>query len=131
MADAVAIEGREGIYSGGFDLKVMKSTDPNAVRKMTISGAHVALKACDFPRPIVAAVTGHAVAMGAIFNMGLDWRIGAKGNFKHGLNEVRDGMALPVFAIELRRDRINPRFYQEATLQFPGEGTTSTTGSDH
>ena len=124
-AGAVVIEGREGLYSGGFDLNVMNSTDPNAVRKMIISGAHVALKARDFPRPIVAAVTGHAVAMGAIFNMGLDWRIGAKGNFKHGLSEVRGGIALSVFAVELTRFRINPRFYQEVILQSrlfsPGE----------
>jgi len=116
-AGAVVIEGREGIYSGGFDLNVMNSTDRNAVRQMTMSGARVALKAFDFPRPIVAAVTGHAVAMGAIFNMGLDWRIGAKGNFKHGLSEVRAGLPLPVFAIEPTRYRINPRFYHEVIFQ--------------
>ena len=114
---AVVIEGRDGLYSGGFDLNVIRSGDRDAGRKMTIGGVHVALKAFDFPRPIVAAVTGHAVAMGAIFNMGLDWRIGAKGNFRHGLNEVRDGLTLPIFAIELPRFRLNPRFYQEATLQ--------------
>ena len=117
MEGAVVIEGRDGFYSGGFDLNVFGSNDPDAARKMMVSGVHVALKAFDFPRPIVATVTGHAVAMGALFNMGLDWRIGAKGDFKHGLNEVRDGLALPVFAIELARIRLNPRFYQEATLQ--------------
>ncbi len=116
-AGAVVIEGREGLYSGGFDLNVVRGTDPDAGRKMTMGGVHVALKAFDFPRPIVAAVTGHAVAMGAIFNMGLDWRIGAKGNFKHGLNEIRDGLALPIFALELPRFRLNPRMYQEAAFQ--------------
>ncbi len=122
---AVVIEGRAGLYSGGFDLNVVRGDDPAAGRKMVINGVHVALKAFDFPRPIVAAVTGHAVAMGAIFNMGLDWRIGAKGNFRHGLNEVRDGLALPIFAIELPRFRLNPRLYQQATLQsrmFSPEG---------
>ena len=113
---AVVIEGRDGLYSGGFDLNVINAGDPDAGRKMTLGGVHVALKAFDFPRPIVAAVTGHAVAMGAIFNMGLDWRIGAKGNFKHGLNEIRDGLVLPIFAIELPRFRLNPRLYQQATL---------------
>ena len=114
---AVVVEGRAGLYSGGFDLNVVRGDDPAASRKMVISGVHVALKAFDFPRPIVAAVTGHAVAMGAIFNMGLDWRIGAKGNFRHGLNEVHDGLVLPIFAIELPRFRLNPRLYQQATLQ--------------
>lgn len=114
---AVVIEGRDGLYSGGFDLNVVRGNDPAASRKMVISGVHVALKVFDFPRPIVAGVTGHAVAMGAIFNMGVDWRIGAKGHFRHGLNEVRDGLMLPIFAIELSRFRLNPRLYQQAALQ--------------
>jgi len=116
-AGAIVIEGRDGMYSGGFDLNVIKANDPDAGRKMTLGGVHVALKAFDFPRPIVAAVTGHAIAMGAIFNTGLDWRVGAKGDFKHGLNEIRAGLILPVFAIELPRFRINPRMYQEAAMQ--------------
>jgi enoyl-CoA hydratase len=113
---AVVIEGRDGIYSGGFDLNVVRGTDPEGGRKMTIGGVNVALKAFDFPRPIVAAVTGHAIAMGAIFNMGIDWRIGASGNFKHGLNEIRAGLTLPIFALELPRFRLNPRMYQESAM---------------
>lgn len=114
---AVVIEGRDGIYSGGFDLNVVKGNDPDAGRKMTVGGVNVALKAMDFPRPIVAAVTGHAIAMGAIFNCGLDWRVGARGPFKHGLNEIRAGLVLPIFAIELPRFRLNPNKYQEAAFQ--------------
>ena len=55
--------------------------------------------------------------MGAIFNMGLDWRIGARGNFRHGLNEIGDGLVLPVFAIELPRFRLHPKWYQQAAMQ--------------
>jgi len=114
---AVVIEGRDGIFSGGFDLNVIGSNDPDAGRKMTLGGVNVALQAMDFPRPIVAAVTGHAIAMGAIFNCGLDWRVGAKGPFKHGLNEIKAGLVLPIFAIELPRFRVNPSKYQEAAFQ--------------
>ncbi len=114
---AVVIEGRNNIYSAGFDLNVINAGDPDAGRKMTMGGVKIALKAMDFPRPIVAAVTGHAVAMGAIFNCGLDWRIGAKGKFKHGLNEIKDALALPVFAIELPRFRLNPRMFQQSVMQ--------------
>ena len=67
----VVIEGREGLSSAGFDSHVVPSDDPEAARRMLISGVHVALKAFDFSRPIVAAGTGHAVATG-----GLDGRIG-------------------------------------------------------
>ena len=114
---AVVIVGRDGLYSGGFDLNVIRGGDPQATQQMITNGILVALRAFDFPRPIVAAVTGHAVAMGSIFNMGLDWRIGAQGNFRHGLNEVRDGLTLPIFAIELPRFRLNPRLFEDATLR--------------
>lgn len=114
---AVIIRGREGIYSGGYDLNVIKQQDPQATRAMTLGGVNVALKIFDFPRPVVAAVTGHAIAMGAIVNMGVDWRIGARGPFKHGLNEIRAGLVLPAFAIELPRFRLNPMMFQEAAFQ--------------
>ena len=114
---AVIIRGREGIYSGGYDLNVIKQQDPKATRAMTLGGVNVALKVFDFPRPVIAAVTGHAIAMGAIFNMGIDWRIGARGPFKHGLNEIRAGLVLPAFAIELPRFRLNPMMFQEAAFQ--------------
>jgi enoyl-CoA hydratase len=114
---AVVIEGRDGIFSAGFDLNIVGSRDPDASRKMLRGGVNSALKVFDFPRPIVAAVTGHAIAMGAIFNCGIDWRIGARGNFKHGLNEIRAGLTLPIFALELPRFRVNSRMYQEAAFQ--------------
>lgn len=114
---AVIIRGRKGIYSGGYDLNVIKQQDPEATRAMTLGGVNAALKIFDFPRPIVAAVTGHAIAMGAIVNMGIDWRIGAHGPFKHGLNEIRAGLVLPVFALELPRFRLNPTKFQEAAFQ--------------
>lgn len=114
---AVVIEGRDGIYSGGFDLNVIKDPDPDAIRKMTVGGVNAALKVFDFPRPVVAAVTGHAIAMGAIFNCGIDWRIGAQGSFMHGLNEIKDGLTLPIFALELPRFRINPMMFQQSAFQ--------------
>jgi enoyl-CoA hydratase len=59
-----------------------------------------------FPRPVVGVATGHCVAMGALFLMSMDHRIGARGDFRIGLNEVRDGLPLPVFAVELPRFRL-------------------------
>ena len=114
---AVVIEGRDRFFSAGFDLNVINAGDPDAGRKMTLGGINVALKAMDFPRPIVAAVTGHAVAMGAIFTRGCDWRIGSKGNCKDGVDEIKDARTVPVFDIELPRLRLKPRMYQQSVMQ--------------
>jgi len=105
---AVVIAGREGKLSGGFDLAVMQS-GPDAARELVTAGAELFLRVFTFPRPVVVACTGHAVAAGAILLLAADMRIGAEGPFKIGLNELSIGMPLPIFAVELARQRLDPR----------------------
>jgi enoyl-CoA hydratase len=45
-----------------------------------------------------------------------DRRIGAAGDFKIGLNEVAIGLRLPIFALELARDRLSKRHFPTATV---------------
>ncbi len=113
-AGAVVISGRPEKFSAGFDLAVMKSGE-DAAREMLRSGVELFLKCYSFPRPIVAACTGHALAAGAILLMSCDLRVGAKGEFKIGLPELAIGMSLPLFATELAKDRISKRHFTKAT----------------
>jgi enoyl-CoA hydratase len=55
--------------------------------------------------------------MGAILLLSADLRIGAKGDFKIGLNEVAIGMSLPVFGVEFARERLSKRDLERATGQ--------------
>ena len=55
-------------------------------------GAELALRVYMSPIPIVLGITGHALAMGGILATTADYRIGADGPFKLGLNEVAIGM---------------------------------------
>ena len=102
-AAAVVIAGRPGRFSAGFDLSVMTSSS-DAARDLLRTGAEVALEIFEFPMPVVLAVTGHALAMGAILLMSADHRIGGHGSFKVGMNEVAIGMPVPGFAVELARN---------------------------
>jgi enoyl-CoA hydratase len=104
-AAAVAIIGRPGKFSAGFDLAVMQS-GPDQARDLLRAGADLALRVYTFPIPVVLGATGHALAMGAILLMAADVRIGADGPFKVGLPEVEIGMPVPEFAVELARDRL-------------------------
>ena len=113
-AGAVVLSGRPEKFSAGFDLAVMKSGE-DAAREMLRSGVELFLKCYSFPRPIVAACPGHALAAGAILLMSCDLRIGAKGEFKIGLPELAIGMSLPFFATELARDRLSKRHFTKAT----------------
>jgi enoyl-CoA hydratase len=114
-AGAVLLSGRPGRFSAGFDLSTMKA-GPDAVRGLVSSGAELLLRLYESPVPVVTACTGHALAMGAVLLLGTDLRIGAAGDFKIGLNEVSIHMTLPVFAVEIARDRLSRRHFQRAVI---------------
>jgi enoyl-CoA hydratase len=118
-AKVVVIEGRDGKFSAGFDLSVM-TAGPTEARDMLGRGAELGLRLYEFPTPVVFAVTGHALAMGGILQCCADVRIGAAGPYKIGLPEVRIGMPVPAFAVELCRDRLSPRWFTRSVLL--GEG---------
>lgn len=111
-ARAVVIAGRAGRFCAGFDLNQIRSE--RAVELMG-GGGRLSLRLLEFPAPVVFAVTGHALAMGAVLLMSADYRVGAAGEFKLGLNEVRIGLALPPFASTLARHRLSPNHLTPAT----------------
>jgi enoyl-CoA hydratase len=112
-ADAVVVAGRPGRFSAGFDLATMTSSD-EAARDLLAAGAELGLEIYGFPKPVVIACTGHALAMGGILLFCSDLRIGAEGSFKIGLNEVAIGMPVPRFAVELGRDRLTKAAFTRA-----------------
>jgi enoyl-CoA hydratase len=123
-ARAVAVIGRPGKFSAGFDLAVMRA-GPDQARDLLHAGADLAMRVYRLPLPVVFGSTGHALAMGAILLLAADVRIGADGPFKVGMPEVEIGMPLPRFAVELARDRLDPRQLvaaaQHAAVYTPAE----------
>ncbi len=113
-AQAVVIMGRPGRFSAGFDLSVMKQGG-DAVVNMVRGGAELATRLYSFPLPVVAAVSGHALAMGAVLLMSVDERVAVEGDSKIGLNETAIGMTLPEFALILARERLAPTHLTRAT----------------
>ncbi len=105
---AVALLGREGRFSAGFDLSVMRD-GPEAAQKLVGRGAELLARMIESRLPIVAGCTGHALAMGALLLLAADRRVGADGACKIGLNEVAIGMTLPQFAIDLAEERLSRR----------------------
>jgi enoyl-CoA hydratase len=123
-AKAVVLIGRDGKFSAGFDLKVMTGDIADA-RRLLGGGAELGLRVFMFPIPVVLGVTGHALAMGGILTTTADYRVGADGPYKIGLNEVAIGMPVPTFGVELCRDRLAKAWFtrcvQHATLCSPTE----------
>ena len=54
---SLIITGRAGMFSAGFDLKVIASGDVAKIKKMTSSGFKLLSRIFSFPRPVIAALS--------------------------------------------------------------------------
>jgi enoyl-CoA hydratase len=102
----VILAGRPGRFSAGFDLSIM-GQGGDAMLDLLKQGAKLSQRLLNFEAPVILAVSGHALAMGALLLLSADYRIGIRGNYKIGLNEVAIGMTLPLFGVELARARLD------------------------
>jgi enoyl-CoA hydratase len=127
-AAVVVLGGREGYLSAGFDLGVFRE-EPERLPEMLRLGATLCERMLAFPTPILVAAGGHAIAAGSFLLLSADARIGVEGPFKIGLNEVRIGLTMPLFVIELARHRLVPADFDRAVISAvmyePAEAVTS------
>jgi enoyl-CoA hydratase len=124
----VVLSGREGMFSAGFDLNVLAGPDDEVLELLTL-GSTLAERILAFPTPVVAACSGHAYPAGAFLLLAADRRVGADGPFRIGLNEVRIGITVPWFAIELARHRLHPALFDRsvfnATMYSPADAVVA------
>ena len=115
-AKAVVLTGRPGLFSGGFDLKIIRGGDPEAGRAMSLAGAKLMMRLYGLPQPLVIAASGHAIALGAFCLLTADYRVGTAGDFRIGLNETAIGMSLPPFGLMLAKERLSKRYVSRAAI---------------
>ncbi len=119
----VILTGREDVFSAGFDLKVMKRGGIDALRMLRM-GYGLTARVLAYPRPVIAACNGHALAMGVFLMLSTDYAIGCRGEFKIAANEVAIGLTMPRVAAAMLRHRLGPAAYQRAVTlseHFPVE----------
>jgi enoyl-CoA hydratase len=113
---AVVLRGREGFFSAGMDLKWMKTIDHDQLGTIGPDMARLAHRLFIFPKPVIAAVTGHSVAGGAVLMLACDRSICAEGDFKIGLNEVAIGIPFGGFAMQLAAAHLVPSAFGAGLL---------------
>ncbi len=111
----IILTGRTDTFSAGFDLKVMGKSGTAAVG-MLKSGFAMTERLLSFPRPVIAASTGHTMAMGLFLLLSCDYRLGVAGPYKYVANEVAIGMPMPRVAAEVLRLRLTPAQFQRAAI---------------
>ena len=103
-ARGIVLSGRTGMFSAGLDVPALLPIPRDELRVFWhdffgLCGAIASSKV-----PIVAAITGHAPAGGAVLSIMCDYRVMADGAFRIGLNETQVGLAVPaVIQAMLRR----------------------------
>jgi enoyl-CoA hydratase len=111
----VVLTGREGIFSAGFDLRVLRAGGPQAPA-LVRTGFELSARLLAFPAPVVVACTGHAIAMGVFLLLSGDFRLGAAGPYRITANEVAIGLTMPRAAVEICRQRLAPAHFNRAVI---------------
>jgi enoyl-CoA hydratase len=112
----VLLAGRPGRFSGGFDLPTLTAFTPESADLLK-AGFDLSHRLLSFPRPVVIACTGHAIAMGSFLVLSGDHRIGVAGaGHKIGATEVAIGMAMPWAAVEILRQRLTRAAFDRAAF---------------
>jgi enoyl-CoA hydratase len=97
---AVVLTGRPGFFSAGADLKLVPTLDAEGQRAMVDGINRMCIAWYGFPRPVVCAVNGHAIAGGLVLALCGDYRIAATEG-RYGLTELRAGVPYPTMALDV------------------------------
>lgn len=117
-ATAVVLAGRPGMFSAGLNMKVMAALDDDGMVELLTRFGQTMLRVWLEPRPVVGAITGHAIAGGTILAMTCDHAVAAAGDFRWGLTETTIGFPLPAWIIALARGNVSPHRLDD--LLLPG-----------
>ena len=114
--DGVILTGTGAVFSAGADLRRVLEGDANYIAE----GIEALTRAFEtlfvFPRPVVAAVNGYALAGGAVLTCECDYRLMGENAGEIGAIELAAGVPFPSWALEIMRFAVNNEHLQEVIL---------------
>jgi enoyl-CoA hydratase len=111
-ARALVVTGQGSVFGAGVDLlRVLEGGRAYTERFMP-----ALVRAFDalffLPKPVVAAVNGHAIAGGCVLACACDRRLMARGNARIGVPELLVGVPFPTLALEIMRLVATPQAFR-------------------
>jgi enoyl-CoA hydratase len=100
---ALVLTGTGSIFSAGVDLFRLTREGAGYVQHFLPLLGRFLRKLFSFPRPVVAAVNGHAIAGGCVIVLACDVRLMAEGVGRIGVPELLVGVPFPAAALEVVR----------------------------
>jgi enoyl-CoA hydratase len=114
---AVVLTGQGTIFSAGVDL-VRLLNDGDEYRSALLTALADVLHALFFyPKPLVAAINGHAIAGGCILACAADHRIMIRDHGKIGVPELTVGLPFPPIALEIMRFATPPQHFRQCVFR--------------
>jgi enoyl-CoA hydratase/carnithine racemase len=95
------------LFCPGLDLVTLSAMDRGGLQVFMTRFVDMVRELYALPKPMVAAIAGHAVAGGCILALTADWRVLAAGA-SIGLNEVKIGLPLPWSVALILRAAVTP-----------------------
>lgn len=119
-ARAVVLTGTGRVFSAGVELRRLTEGGSDYVRAFLPLLGDAFFKTFTFPKPLIAAVNGHAIAGGCVLACACDYRIMAEGGGRIGTPELSVGVPFPSMAMEILRlvvpaQRLQALVYQGLT----------------
>lgn len=99
--EAIVLQGKEGFFTSGLDLITLFQYDEQQIRTFWEKFIDLLHQLAAFPKPSIAAITGHSPAGGCVLAICCDYRVMAEGEFIIGLNEVPVGIIVPSSIFDL------------------------------
>ena len=113
-AKAVVLTGQGSIFSAGVELVRTSDGGPAYVRKFLPVLNAMFDAVFHFPKPVVAAINGHAIAGGCVLACCADRRLMAQGSGRIGVTELLVGLPFPALAFEVMRSVTLSRYFSQA-----------------
>jgi len=115
-ARAIVVTGQGKMFSAGVDLVRLSEGGTDYIRRF-LPMLHRLYDAVFFhPKPVIAAINGHAIAGGCVLACCADRRVMAQGSGRIGVTELLVGVPFPALAFEVVRFAVPPRYFSEFLL---------------
>lgn len=105
---SAVLTGAGTIFSAGVDLFRVARDGAPYVRRFVPALTGWIRQLFSFPKPLVAAINGHAIAGGCVMACACDYRIMAEGPWTIGVPELRVAVPFPTIALEVLRSTVPP-----------------------
>jgi enoyl-CoA hydratase len=104
---AVVLTGRGASFSAGVDLfRLVKEGSGYAQRFLPVLD-DLLRSALTLPKPLIAAINGHAIAGGCILAAACDHRIMSEGDGRIGIPELAVGVPFPALPLQIMAARLS------------------------